>query len=158
MSTSTDAILFYGYAFDDEDQVPWPCERDEDGEEEEEDWEDRWARVNGLLAPAEPYGDEPRAVETPARLLHQAYWAARRELATAAGVDVDIHGYVDCPMYLVAIPSTKRTAHRGDPVAVDALVVPEGADEQLHTFMAKMGIEKPPGQERPRWWLVSYWG
>jgi hypothetical protein len=157
MSTSTNAVLFYGYAFDDEGQVPWATDdgADDDGVE---DWDDRWARVNGLLAPAEPYGDEPSGVETPARLRYQAYWAAKRELAKAAGVEVDTHCYADCPMYLVAIPSTTRTARRGYPVAVDALVVPEGADEQLHTFMAKMGIEKPPGQERPGWWLVSYWG
>lgn len=156
MSTSTNAVLFYGYAFDDEDQVPWPANLD-DGDEEE-DWEDRWARLNGLLEPTEPYGDEPRGIETPARRKYSEYWAAKRELAKAAGVEIDTHCHSDCPMYLVAIPSTKRTARRGDPLALDALVVPEGADEQLHTFMAKMGIEKPPGQERPRWWLVSYWG
>lgn len=166
MGQSTNAILFYGYAWDDEDtRQLWRYEGgaeesvDDDDEESDDhagDWEDRWAALHGVDEPTEPYGEEPSGVETPARLKHQAYWKAKSELVEACPIEIDTHCSCESPMWLVAVKATMTTAHRGFPARPN-FIVPLGADEQLADFMAKMGIPKPKGQDAPAWWLVSDW-
>ena len=155
MGQSTDAILFYGYAYDDDGATPWGSSNDE--EPDDEDWEARYARLRGEAEPDVPYGDEKSGVMTPARELHQAHWARKRALVAACPVEVGTHCSGECPMYYIAKRSTVTLARRGGPARILSLSAPVGADEELHAFMTEMGIAKPPGQEAPGWWLVSDW-
>lgn len=149
MSTSTDAILFYGYAFEEEDHAPWPSDRgaDVDDDDEEEGWEDRWARLNGIEQPEGEYDQKK----------YGAYLDKRFKLTKACGVEIDTHCSGDVPMYLVAVVGSKLVASRGYPEKVPELAVGADWDEKLHAFMEKMSIKRPRGQ-KPAWRLVSYWG
>ena len=53
MGVSTDAVLFYGYCWDDEAPSPWEDDADgnEDADENATDWETRYARLKGCLPP-----------------------------------------------------------------------------------------------------------
>lgn len=164
MGQSTDAILFYGYAWDDEDERPlWRYEggaeehRDDEEGDEDSDWEKRLAALHGVYEPTVPYGEELSDVITPARAQHRAYWEAKQKLVESYSIEIDTHCSGECPMWLIAVKATKVKAWRGDPQKISGLVVPQGADEQLAHFLAKMGIPKPPGQDAPAWWLVSDW-
>lgn len=86
MTVSTDAILFYGYCCDEETRQPWTIGCEDDRDHDDEDWEDRYARVRGVIAPSasfperiDEYGRAPKDY-TPAE---QGYcrnvWHAHRQ-------------------------------------------------------------------------------
>lgn len=151
MGQSTDAILFYGYCWDDENRYPW-----DDGEEE--DWEERLAERLG--APSQPEAEYPSDKDkTPeAEALRKAFsvvWDARRQKRDSLNVAMSSHCSGECPIPFIHVKDGILTANRGYPKTVSALDVKPEWDAQLADFCHLMGITPP--QESPRWWLVSYW-
>ncbi len=67
MGTSTDAILFYGYCWDEEADWPWMIGCEDEDDHPDEDWMDRYVRVKGLIV------DD------------RTDWSKMRELALASG-------------------------------------------------------------------------
>lgn len=139
MGTSTDAILFYGYVWDDEGtDRPWITgdDDDDDDDDDEEDWQERYAAARGVTRPSESYAEV---------LDH----------ASRSFCEVGTHCSDSCPMGYVAVKASMRVARRGYPQTVSELEVgPSWADE-LRTFCADLGI--PVDGKEPAWWLVSYW-
>lgn len=157
MGVSTDAILFYGHVFDTEGCVPW-----ETDDEDDNDWEDRYAAARGLSQPSEAYpqhwpgptGYSPE--EQRILSLWFDYWAACRKLVEECPCEILTHCSADYPMPYVAIKASRQCANRGGPV--EATTENEDSldwDEQIQDFCTLMGIET---EAPPRWWLVSYWG
>lgn len=140
MGQSTDAILFYGYCWEDETSKPWEIGKDSE-DEDDEDWEDRYARLKGLKRPSRPW----EIIEE-----HSAHWAAERELVAVLPVQIDTH----CSF--VAVKASKTRAWRGSPMEITSLEVKPEWDAQLREFCQLMGIDV--GDQQPRWWLVSDWG
>jgi len=140
MGVSTNAILFYGIAYDDDVEMPW--------EDEIMDPEDFYARARGAKIPTVEYEMDKRA--------HERFWDERRKLMRASGVEIGRHCSDRYPMLYLATRETEITAYRGFPKTVDpkGLVPPKDADKKLKDFCETMGLP----YRQPEWTLVSYWG
>lgn len=171
MGQSTDAILFYGYCWDEETARPWTIGKDDD-EDDEECWEERYAKARGLERPSTPYPYPERTVprtrennysDTPtdysadelaAIELYRQFWDAKRKLAEQSACMVDTHCSADYPMPYVCIRASRLVSNRGDMTPVTSLAVDPTWREKLDTFCALLGII-PKGE--PGWFLVSDW-
>ncbi len=111
MGTSTDAILFYGYCWDEEARSPWEIGKDEPSDDDEY-WEDRYAQASGLNGPAEP------------------------SLCT-----VGHHCSGDAPMPYVAIRSSEIRSWRGHMNDVKSLAVDPKWDATLAEFCRVLDID-----------------
>lgn len=152
MGTSTNAQLCYGVAFEEGTEFPW-------GDGAIEDW---WTyTVHGFKHSVELYdgdgnylnGREPLKAEV------NRYYEERRAFDAKHRIPVALVNYCsdDYPMYVVAVRSTVRTAHRGDPTTVDPALLVVADDERaaLLKFFDDHGIE---ASTVPTWLLTSYWG
>lgn len=151
MGRSTNAILFYGYCWDDENRYPW-----DDGVEE--DWEDRLAtRLGASPEPSAEYPhDQDKSPEAEqVRKEYSAVWAARRTKVGSVNVAMSSHCSGECPMPFIHVKDGILTALRGYPEQVTSLAIKPEWDAQLGDFCRLMGITPP--QDKPRWWLVSDW-
>lgn len=151
MGQSTDAILFYGYCWDEESLYPWD-------DEEEEEWEERLATRLG--APTEPSAAYPSDNDTSpdAGVLRKAFsavWDARREKRDSINVAMSSHCSGECSMPFIHVKDGFTKAWRGYPKEVPPLTIKPEWDGQLDEFCRLMGITPP--QDKPRWWLVSDW-
>ncbi len=178
MGQSTDAILFYGYCWE-ESSRPWEIDSNDDSPDafrtrhspRRQDWEARYARTKGCLPPSTPF---PARLVTPTREngwnstptdysaeeqaivdQHMAYWEAKRKLVEAAMCCVNTHCSSECPMPYVAVKASQTTSWRGHMKEITSLAVDPTWDAALATFCAAMGI-KTDGK-KAAWWLVSYW-
>ena len=155
MGTSTNGQICYGVAFDEEHEFPW----DEEHEGDIDSW---WIYgVHGFKHSFELFdsagcylnGREPTREES------GRYFAESSKFAAAHPLPVELVNYCsgDCPMYVLAVPSTVLTARRGYPTEFDpaALTVTDEGRDTLRKFCADHGI-KPP--KEPTWLLTSYWG
>jgi len=147
MGQSTDAILFYGYCFEEGAELL--------AEEFDGDWGEAYARKMGLNRPAEPYPEKngPGAEEIKAK--YAAYWEAKRDLVAKSGAKIGYHCSGDYPIPYVAICASEIRAHRGYEREVASLAVQPEWQAMFDEFCRVMDIT-PKGE--PKWWLVSYWG
>lgn len=148
MSTSTDAILFYGYCWNEEgapyDDNIGPILAMDDHLDDV-----LCAKLGG---PERPVWDDNRKAYSDAL---GVYWPARDAFLIAAlGAKVEIvhHCSDGCTLYGLAIKVMR--AHRGYSVEVDDLTPPDGA-EALAKVADILNIDIT-GQ-RLGWWLVSWW-
>jgi hypothetical protein len=130
MGTSTDAIFFWGIAYEEEDHEGWS-------------WEERYADTFGL--------HEPRVEDSAGRA---TYWEKKEQLVEACECKVGIHCSGECPFVFVAIKKSIAKARRGYPEEVKSMTVEPDWEAKLRDFCERM---KMPWQQ-PRWLLVSYWG
>lgn len=175
MGVSTNAILFYGYCWDEE--VPAEefsqvlCDIEEDACE----WSAVIAKRRGIR---DPWVDYPKTDDMPYEQSRQIgdqwcaahsselnlWHVAKSDIKEEFGCEIDFHCSGECPMPYVAVKESVTCARRGGPEVVDVEMMHKQtiADAEwnamLDKFMAELGIAKPDGQEHPRWWLVSYWG
>jgi len=161
MSTSTDAILFFGFCWDEEGDIF------ADADEADDDWEDRYARLAGLVEPTETYPDKgighpDRFGEnyTPEEALiidrYRAFWSAKNDMIAALPVEIDRHCSGDCLMPFVCAKASKVTAWRGYPKEIESLEVKPEWEAELRSFCAYMGIDV--SEKKCAWWMVSFWG
>lgn len=167
MGQSTDAILFFGFCWDEETRYPWNIGKDyEEQDDEEDEWETRYARLKGLPEPApipdkgidprtgryiENYTPEEQAIVD----RRKAYWDEKRKLTETVTVEVDTHCSGECPMPFVAIKASKTRAWRGTPMEITSLEVNPEWEADLRAFCELMGIDVK--DQTPKWWLVSDW-
>jgi hypothetical protein len=162
MGTSTDALLVYGYVWDDEHDLF-------DGEET--DWEDRIAVASGLVNPWDTFPREidrlprdQRAAQGDAwRAEHRgeldAWHEAKRRAVSSYGVTIDHHGSDQWSCPIVKIEGAGHTVSRGylTPVAAVDLTVGADWDAKLARFVADLNIDVS-GAAGPGWFLASWWG
>jgi hypothetical protein len=156
MGQSTDAILFYGYCWDEEEVEIWEDgQKNEDGEDE--DAEERYARMSGVERPTAEYPerDDSSVSAEGVRAAFSAYWDKKRAINKAVGVEVGHHCSGEYPIPFVAVTGSLLRATRGYPEKVTSLSVGDDWDAKLGAYCALMGIK--PSQEKPGWWLVSMW-
>lgn len=118
-------------------------------DEENDDWEQRYAAAKGIAKPTSTCKGSYTAAET-------AFWEKKRELVKKSGCEVGYHCSGDCPMPYVAVSASEVTSHRGSMKEIKSLDVKPEWDSLLADFCEKLGI-KTEGL-KPSWWLVSYWG
>jgi len=177
MGTSTDAILFYGYCWDEETRYPWEIGTDEgaadddDDDNDDNDWEARYARTKGCLPPSDKF---PERTVTPTRengwtstpkdysaaeraiiKKHEAYWEKKRKIVEAAPCLVATHCSGECPMPYVAVKASHTICHRGYMEEITSLAVDPDWNKALAEFCETMGIQIKG--KKAAWWLVSDW-
>jgi len=153
MGTSTDAIICYGIALDEEAELPWAIAPDSDIE----DW---WRReIHGYVPTLEPFtpegnyvdGVEPDAAEVNAYFAEQAAFDKQHPLP----ITLVMHCSGDSPMWIIAAQGTCLSASRGYPLVFDPhkLVCDPADASALREFCAQhLGIEA-----EPQWLLCSLW-
>lgn len=167
MGVSTDAVLFWGYCWGEEDVDIFQGAVPDDAEWEQvvlarRGFVNPWdaARDLDTCLPGERYEQkQARAkVWTDAnRAEIDAWYEAKNAVAAEFGVEVGSHCSGECPMPYLTVPAARILAHRGYAKAINGL--PTADPEwraKLDRFVAEFGIKKP--HPEPRWWLVSYWG
>lgn len=161
MSTSTDALLIYGYIFDDEQDLFGG----------EDDWEDVVAAAAGAVNPWAafpkeidqlPYDQRRREGDawTKAHRAELDAWYEVKKAAVAAyGVEIDRHGSDEWSVPIIKISGAGMTVARGypKPVAASDLAVGDDWDERLARFVADLGIDVSEAAG-PGWFLASWWG
>lgn len=149
MGTSTNAILCFGLAVDEDDPPEWLDDPPE------------WWRHGGGYRPApEIYtaagewlgGKRPPQDQINAYFAHRSAWDAAHPMP----VEVVIHCTGDEPMYIIAVPGTVTEARRGSPREIDPnkLAVSPAEVAVLRAFVAEHGVTT---DGEPRWWLCSLW-
>lgn len=157
MSTSTNAVLAYGYnlsngagwAFREVDEYGEPKLDwyDADDEDNEGFAEAISARLLASVGFTEKWGDNPAG----------DYFERERAAAKSLGVELQSYCHVEHPMYILATKII--TVYRGDAEILnpaELAAIPPEWDERLAAAVASLGIT--PTQEKPGWVLVSYWG
>ena len=167
MSVSTDAILFYGYCWSEETVL---FEDDRGGME----WPERILRKRGEVNPWDAYPNDVDNIMpwTERRELQDKWVKEHREAIDAwhdkqkavqgefGNVDLHWHCSDGSPMPYLSIEESGASARRGCPEEIrpELLMLRDWQawDAALDKWLAEFAIEKP--HDRPRWWLVSYWG
>lgn len=155
MGQSTDAYLFYGYAWtENTDELDFTADMDE--------WAERTLKTQGHTDPWDGYPeradkntreqwmrDNNTAIDT---------WRdMKSQLTEAAGIDWDTHCSGDYPMPFLTIRGTHTTAWRGRPMPITSIETADDWRAKLDAFLAAEGIEPPEGDNQPGWWLASNW-
>lgn len=166
MSTSTDALLVYGYVWGDECNILNP-----DGEEDDREWVDIIAERRGVIDPWGTFppeiNDMPYAKQREAAKVWSdanraeigAYLETKKAIEVEYGVEIGHHGSDSWRVPIVKIANVGHRAYRGDVISIDptALAVDPAWNEKLSRFIADLGIDTSEAQG-PGWFLVSWWG
>ena len=156
MSQSTDGEICFGYKFEEEYGFPWV--------ENEDDPEDWWAEdVHNYKPPFKMFTEDGQWVggkEWPVEK-RKDYWLHKENFKeNMPKLPFKLVNYcsAECPMYMLATPSSILTARRGYPLEFDPrnLKVIESEIKELNAFIAKYDLK--PENEAPSWFLSSYWG
>lgn len=163
MGVSTDALLVYGYIWDDEHDLFDDSESDE--------WEEIVAKLRGIPDPWDAYPaeierlpyEQKRAAGEKWRTEHRAeldaWREARKAIAAEYGITIDRHGSDEWSVPIVKIADAGLTVARGypKPLTAEALAVGPDWDEKLARFIADLGIDISEAKG-PGWFLASWWG
>lgn len=180
MSASTNAILFYGVCFDEEDHQ-WPWEKSVELE-----WDNNTvtrvatARTEyGIYQYTGPRGGPYRLTFTPVKgtpehLMTSDEESVRYRADSHAseldegtepkieGITIDTHCMASCPMGYIALTETVQVASRGNPVKVGSvrhgeLTIKGGLDpfKRLRDACEIIGYTWDEVKDKIGWWLVS---
>ena len=186
MGVSTNAILFYGYCWDDEAHSPWEVDQtdddndedddeedddESDNEEDENDWEARYARLKGCLPPSTPF---PERTVTPTR--QNNYSSTPTDYTAAEKAIIEQHkAYWEAKRKIIedapcVVDSHCMASCPMPYVAVKTSVVVSNrgypsvitsiaVDPTWDAALAEFckALEIKIGKKKPGWWLVSDW-
>ena len=130
MGVSTDAILVFGIACGDEDEVPGFMLGFDDFNE----------YLNSISGLPE-YGEEGHSFD------------AQRKFSESVPADMTLNCSYDYPMYILAVRGTEMRAWRGSPMEITSLDVPVEKVEAFKAWVSERGIVG-----EPKWLLCSLWG
>lgn len=172
MGQSTNAILFYGYVWDEEAEL-WDRDR-------YDEWFEVLAKRRGITSPwyfyresgAEaihnglPFGQHSAAYEAwKEKVGFEAMleeWDGIKSAIKAEHPTIGVASHCSCdyPMPYIYISETGRTATRGFPEALDLTKMPPAGlhkwDVELNDFIDALEIDVSDAQG-PGWFLVSNW-
>lgn len=171
MGQSTNAILFYGYCWSEEDTQLF-------GEDEDDTWEEVLAVRRGATNPwtfyresgAEaqhntlPYGPQQDAAynawkeEVGFEEMYETWAATTKAIKSEYNVEVSSHCSCDYPMPYIYTHETE--ARRGFPQSIDIAELNQSPinywNDELARFVKELDIDISEA-EGPGWFLVSNW-
>ncbi len=159
MGTSTDAILAYGYNLGGGEDEWHIQEADGEYGEWTSDWYDPEDEDRDDFVTAAEQRLLVAAGFTQTDWQADGYFDRKREAEARVGVELDTHCSGEYPLYFIA--AHKITARRGyakdiDFAELEAMRIEQDWDSKLTKALQVLGMT--PKQERPGWFLVSYWG
>ncbi len=159
MSFSTDGHICFGIRFEEGHEFPW------DDERYNCDIEEWWRSVRGFKPTKELFtengefigGVEPPDSET------NAYFDEMRAWHNAHPLPIELVNYCsgECEMFILAVPSSCKTAARGEPEMFEPceLTVTPEEIKALLDFCAEFGIKPDEDDEendgQPHWFLCG---
>lgn len=159
MGVSTNGQICYGVCFEEGYKFPWDSEGNVT---DEEDW---WTHVINKYPEPDFYLPEDQQTPTnyhkPGVTDEQvsAYFREKREWFTQHPLPITMVNSCsgEYPMWILAIPSSVKTANRGFPQRFEPSdLVVSGADKAaLLDFCKTYSLEF---EGEPGWYLSSYWG
>jgi hypothetical protein len=158
MGQSTNGQICFGILFPEDYKLPWK-------DSSEEDW---WRTVNGYKPPFELYNSQGEYLngKKPPQSEIDQYYQAQREFDDNNPFPFELVNYcsLDCPMYILAIKESVKTAYRGYPEEISPQTLVEQYEwkTQLNDFAEKYINTSESAEEEidltPKWYLSSYWG
>src|SRR5258706_1739539 len=156
MGVSTDALLVYGYV--------WEDEHDLFGESDADGWEEIAARNRGIPNPWDQFPPEDRSLPYEERRRQGDAWtaahraeidawhAAQKAISSEYGVETDHHGSDQWRVPIVKIRGAGKRAGRGypQPLTDGDLAVDPAWDGKLQRFISDLGIDTAEAQG-PGW-------
>ncbi len=169
MGVSTDGQICFGVAFPEGFEFPW------DAEQFGDDFETWWREaVCGYKPPFQIYDEHGEYIggKKPSQSRIDEFIEHRSKFEKQHPVPVKLVNYCshECPMYIIAVPSSCLENSRGYPEEIQPgnLKVSEADVESLKKFLKEHVPVKPEDLEyvdkrfdktmTPRWYLSSYWG
>lgn len=151
MSVSTDAILFWGIPYGDEeiDRSIFAAKFNLVGDHDDYEWETIYASAVGIREPDEPWSDEPYA-----RQKFIEFWEQKRWQYRASQCEVGTYSSYQYPMYFACVSASIIIARRGSHSEVESISVHPEWRGKLRNFCDILGL---PWRE-PKWTMVSLWG
>ena len=154
MGISTDAILFYGYCWDEETNLFG------EGEERYQEWEHIILKKRGFSSPWDSYPVKDAAIKKwkeDNKTATDEWNRWKNNLKEEFG-GVDIYHHCSAEYTIPYITASRIEAHRGYPKEITPHLLGRivGWDDSLDKFLDALDIPKP--HSVPKWWLVSYWG
>lgn len=152
MGQSTNGQICYGVKFEEDTELPWG----------ELDWEEWWRSVRGYKRPFQLYDDNGEYIDgkRPPENKISEYFHHQRDWDAANPMPVTMVNYCsgECPMYILAVPSSVKVARRGYPEEIDPLDLAV-AHEEVEPLLAFIREYMPAAENpEPKWYLSSYWG
>lgn len=158
MSASTDALLFYGYTWE-ENVILVHLENNA----ERDDWVELLARQRGIVNPWDGFPHDASRPEQQAwkianRNAMEARWTAKRAIEAEYPVSIGYHGAASWRCPFVYLKETRIRASRGSPVDItdERLIVSPAWNAELGRFLADTGISARDARG-PGWFLASWW-
>lgn len=154
MGTNTDGQICYGILLDEDcDPLPW------DAEEYDSDIDGWWLDEMHFENSMEIY-DTCGRMEGVTREDISKYFEERRSFLEEHPLPIEVVNVcsLDCPMWVLAIPGSTITASRGYPVEIATShfnLEHREWDKSLLAFCKTFKIEF---EDKPKWYLSSYWG
>lgn len=154
MGVSTDGQICYGVKFEEGYEFPWDIDHDGDIEE----W---WLAVKGFKPSVEVYDSDGEYINgiEPEESVINNYYQEKRDFVKANPRPVEEVNYCsgNCPMYILAIPSSCKSNSRGYPESFkpEELAVTDEEKSGLAAFIEEYELEP---ESEPGWWLSSYYG
>lgn len=152
MGTTTNGQICFGILFEEGYEFPW----DEDGL----DIDDWWREVKEWRPSKAVYTEGGNRLPGVTDADIDAYYRERREWDKANPCPVALVNYCsgDCPMYILAIPSTMKSARRGYPEVISRDLDFEFKPGDRQAFLGFMQAYEIDCPSVPAWYLSSYWG
>ena len=154
---STDGQICFGVAFDEGHEFPW------DDEKYSADLEDWWIeKIQGYKRPFEMFteaGEWIGGKEWPQEKKDEYYNHKEKFVKKAPKLPVTLVNYCsgDCPMYILAVPSSYKNNNRGYAEEFDPqklTVTPE----EVAALLAFINEYVDKKKHSPKWLLTSFWG
>ncbi len=145
MTTSTNALLYYGFTFTEEDEEDLPWDKEDDIDYDVDDW--LCDKLGGPKEPTVEWSEET------SEQFHEC-WETKKKFIEELPIMIDSHCSLDCSIYFICIRESHHVAHRGYPEKLgDTIIKNLGWDTTLHEYCEKLGIE----WQKPQWELASMW-
>lgn len=154
MGVSTNGQICFGILLEEGVTLPWA---DDDGERYIDDW---WRDQCGYVPTKQLYDEDGKHLPGVTKQDVDDFYKHRREFDAAHPCPVVMVNVCsgDCPVYIIAIPDTVKSARRGYPEKIDRdadFALNPKLVQLLEEFVDKHEIEYEDG---PHWYLSSYWG
>lgn len=147
MGTNCSGYIFWGFAFEENEELPWGVNAES---EDFEDWEDFFGHRIGLVPPVEDYAtDQP---------IYIAYWQKKRQAIENSGCQIDWSGDANWAEQYPYVHITESGIYSAAPqlesLDPPTMIVQTSWQEKLKQFCELMQI---PWKE-PGWFLTSSYG
>jgi len=155
MGISTDGQICFGNVYEEDFEFPW------DAVEFDGDHEDWWRKECGYKPSTVLFDEDGEYLNgvKPSQSAIDDYFQEQREFDVAHPFPVEIVNYCsgECPMYILAVPSSFKSNSRGYPEKFEPseLKVSDEEIAALRNFCIKYDLIP---EEDAGWYLTSYWG